>query len=989
MKRVSKLVFTWLLVCCLLMVSMPLQTKAALTTAPTVNMTYVENRICQLAKKLGINNGTLDSGAGVYFTINQSPCGYGISGHSCSNCLNSSVVNTAWFRNIFGTVSSDGFPRQYGESGSKGSNIGWSCWGFACFAMWYVASTNTTDNVNSILAAHTTFSKTNIQNLAVPGDIIRCNGHSMLFISAGENSMKVMDCNGANASGNCRVRIRDISYSSYAGSTMAITRASNYDTTAINNSYNPEGLVNSVTSEKGTITVTGYAFDRDDLNAQLDIHVYVGGPAGSGVPCYIIKANKEKKYLDKVYPGVGDFHGINDTFKVSARGWTEVYVYAINNVKNQHNPLLEPSPITVNITNDFGIDFETNSLNMKAGNSNMMDFDFNGDGIASMQYRVEDTDVCAVAWGNIDWTQGTASLTISGKKAGETKVTVQFWDSNKAVLYEKSFNVTVEAEKGELIVDHNWLILNTTDNNKGEIRLDYGECKTIAQLYSRYTNPGIIEEAYEVEGTTVILTYTAKVAGETEVVYTAVDKYGNEIAKMTANIVVEQLVTGIELDSTNISLRKGDLYLLSATVTPSDASDKRVYWSSSDASVATVNENGMVTAVGKGEATITAEAEDGSGVCTSCKVSVKQPVTSISLSKSVLTLNKSESYQLVSEVGPYDADDKGLTWRSSDTSVATVDANGLVTAVGTGKANITVTSSDNPLHTLTCEVTVNEEPKQILVSSIVLNKTDLLMSKTDTYALVATVSPFNAANKALTWTSTNEAVAVVDANGVVTAVGSGTANIRVIPKDGSMASALCRVVVFAEFPGLDYQFADVPEGTWQYNVAKYAVMNDLMKGKGSNADGLIIFDPNNNMTRAEFVRTLYNKEGKPAVNYMATFKDVPAGQWYTNAILWAAQNDIVTGKGEIFDVNGKITRQEMATILYKYATNLKGYETAGRTGFEGYEDAGSISGWATENMKWALHYGIMKGQGTKLAPQANATRAECAAMLKNFMDIYE
>jgi len=184
-------------------------------------------------------------------------------------------------------------------------------------------------------------------------------------------------------------------------------------------------------------------------------------------------------------------------------------------------------------------------------------------------------------------------------------------------------------------------------------------------------------------------------------------------------------------------------------------------------------------------------------------------------------------------------------------------------------------------------------------------------------------------------------------------------------------------------------FADVKENSWQYTYVKFAVDNNLMAGKGKDAEGNIIFDPDKNMTRAEFVQTLYNKEGKPAVTYTNKFTDVPESAWFAKAIIWASDNGIVAGKGDKFDVNGNITREEVATILCKYATNYKQYDTSGRASLDAYEDKATISNWAVNNMSWAINYGVMKGRGTKLAPRDKATRAECATMLKNFMDAYE
>lgn len=190
-------------------------------------------------------------------------------------------------------------------------------------------------------------------------------------------------------------------------------------------------------------------------------------------------------------------------------------------------------------------------------------------------------------------------------------------------------------------------------------------------------------------------------------------------------------------------------------------------------------------------------------------------------------------------------------------------------------------------------------------------------------------------------------------------------------------------------------FADIQETEWYYPYASFTYENKLMNGKDATDDGLVIFDPANTITRAEFVRILYNKEGTPEVAYNDAFADVADGQWYTDAIIWAYKNEIVTGKGiYYFDVSGKITRQEIAQILYKYALYKKYDVSNGKnTDLTAFLDDEAVAGWGQDAMKWVVGYGVMKGkaeaEGNALAPDSNAIRAEAATMIKNFMMAYE
>lgn len=180
-------------------------------------------------------------------------------------------------------------------------------------------------------------------------------------------------------------------------------------------------------------------------------------------------------------------------------------------------------------------------------------------------------------------------------------------------------------------------------------------------------------------------------------------------------------VTGVTLNKTSLSLTAGDTYTLSCTVRPSNASDKSVTWKSSNTSVASVNSSGKVTAIKEGTAVITVKTNDG-GYTAECEVSVSNQtisVTSVTLNKTSLSLAENETYTLTYTVKPSNASDKSVTWKSSNTSIATVTNSGKVTAIKKGNAVITVKTNDGG-YTAECEVTVSSqsvEDKITLTSS--------------------------------------------------------------------------------------------------------------------------------------------------------------------------------------------------------------------------------------------------------------------------------
>ena len=177
-------------------------------------------------------------------------------------------------------------------------------------------------------------------------------------------------------------------------------------------------------------------------------------------------------------------------------------------------------------------------------------------------------------------------------------------------------------------------------------------------------------------------------------------------------------------------------------------------------------------------------------------------------------------------------------------------------------------------------------------------------------------------------------------------------------------------------------FVDVAEGDWFYDAVVYAYQNELMDGVGGNR-----FAPNSETTRVQLVTILYRLEGEPAVSGDLPFTDVEAGIWYTDAILWAAQNNIVNGVSDTeFAPGDDLTRQQLVTILYRYAQD-KGYDVSASADLSGYPDADQVQDYAQPAMAWAVAENIIQGMedGT-LKPAGNASRAQIATILMRFCE---
>ena len=261
------------------------------------------------------------------------------------------------------------------------------------------------------------------------------------------------------------------------------------------------------------------------------------------------------------------------------------------------------------------------------------------------------------------------------------------------------------------------------------------------------------------------------------------------------------------------------------------------------------------------------------------------------------------------------------------------------------------------------------------VSSISITGSNSVL-KGKTITLKATVSPSGAYNKNVVWSSSNNSVATVSQAGVVTGVKSGTATITAMAKDGTGVKKTYKVTVKLT----DLPFRDVIVSDWFYSSVKYTYQNGIISGATSTE-----FRPNAKITRGMIVTILWRMEGSPKVTGVKDFTDVK-GQYYYDAVRWAAKNGVVNGYGDgRFGPNANITREQLATILCNYA-KYKKKNTSVTVDTSKYKDWNKVSSFARASMQWAIKTGVVTGKenGTKVDPQGTATRGEAACMIYNY-----
>lgn len=356
------------------------------------------------------------------------------------------------------------------------------------------------------------------------------------------------------------------------------------------------------------------------------------------------------------------------------------------------------------------------------------------------------------------------------------------------------------------------------------------------------------------------------------------------------------------------------------------------------------------------------------------------PVTGVTLNKTSTSLYVGDTETLTPTITPDNATNKNLTWSSDDTSVATVDASGLVTAVSAGTATITVTTEDGA-KTATCTVTVSRY-------SSGGGPTTYAVTAPDAENGTVRVSPSRASR------GTTVTITVTPDEGYelesLTVLDSRDNEIALTDKgDGKYTFTMPsgRVTVeasFAEIAPEPLPFGDVDDGDWFADAVRFVYESGMMNGVSETS-----FAPHATTSRSMIVTILYRLEGEPVVDYAMDFTDVAGDAYYTEAVCWAASEGIVGGYGGgLFGSDDAVTREQLAVILYRYAV-YKGYDVSigEDTNILSYADFADLSEYAIPAMQWACGAGVITGvTDATLVPQGEATRAQVAAMLMRFVE---
>ena len=446
--------------------------------------------------------------------------------------------------------------------------------------------------------------------------------------------------------------------------------------------------------------------------------------------------------------------------------------------------------------------------------------------------------------------------------------------------------------------------------------------------------------------------------------------------------------------ATSYDMLLGETQQAGITVTPSTEKVGDLVWSSSNSSVATVSDTGLITAESLGSAVITAKSEFY-GINYSYAVSVQDPATGIALDKEKVSICEGDTATLKVNSIPDKTTFRNLTWSSSDDNIATV-SDGVVTGISKGSAKITATAEGKNGQTLTATAVINVIKP---LTGLSISATETSLSAGERTAFTAVVAPADASEIEKKWRSGNHYIATVDQSGVVTAVGEGTTEIYVSASGFTASqsvtvtenkddSAVRKPSLISFYTPTGYSFHDIADMEWAQSAVYSAVESGAI-----NPDSETVFGAKRNIKRDEFVSVvvktlgLTTKQGSAeAQEALKNFTDVPETNPYYAEIMKALELGIIQGVSETeFAPDYDITRQDMSVVV---SNALKVASVKTEEGRLDFADKDSIAEYAQTSVRILSKMGIIKGKENNMFdPLANTTRAEVCVIVDRINNV--
>jgi len=451
---------------------------------------------------------------------------------------------------------------------------------------------------------------------------------------------------------------------------------------------------------------------------------------------------------------------------------------------------------------------------------------------------------------------------------------------------------------------------------------------------------------------------------------------GNKV--VTSRVTVTLQAESVSFD--DLDMVVGERVLISPIFDDDSVTETDIDYTLSEDGIVEINEYGVIHALAAGEVTVTGTAPGGATnnftvTVLNASGNSTEAVRSVEIVPATADIRVGKQTTLSAIITPANAANTNVQWYIDDAAIATIAPEGNtcdVTGLAIGSTTVTAVTEDGG-YTASCIINVTNARRSDNISNADITYT-ITATATDGGSITPTSATLSkGSSKTFTITAQDGYLisdVLVDGKSVG-AVSSYTFS------DVTKAHTIKAV-----FNTWANPFTDVSASDWFYQYVAYVNQNSLMNGTSNTT-----FEPNSKLTRAMLVTILYQLESNPYVLNTSSFGDVAGGTWYSGPVAWAAANGIISGyTNGNFGPNDSITREQMASILYRYAI-YKGYDVSAAAELTNFTDADSTSSWALASVRWAVGAGLISGKGNGiLDPGGTATRAEIASILKQFIE---